>query len=255
MPVVEKSASELKGKAKADLDSATESAASAKNVGKQDLKRTADATVFSTVLRIYRDEGIEGLYAGLGGEVLKSFFSHGITMLVKEQVHGWVIKLYFALLKAYRRIGPGGQTRTDAYERAAEQARKQAKRRDAFTRAAERIRRKGGSDGGGSEAKARAVDDGVASASELRTGAKSVMAGRAHSVYDQAVKGTRDQMGMASSGPAKVIGRRMFVQDVDSQARVAGEGPGGVKEADEMLGGVGNTWEMEMLRERKGGGN
>lgn len=55
--------------------------------------------VFSTLLDIVRHEGIGALYEGLGGEVLKGFFSHGITMIVKESVHKFIIQLYYALLK------------------------------------------------------------------------------------------------------------------------------------------------------------
>ena len=55
--------------------------------------------VFSILLSIARHEGVSALYEGLGGEVLKGFFSHGITMIVKESVHKFIIQLYYALLK------------------------------------------------------------------------------------------------------------------------------------------------------------
>ena len=60
-------------------------------------------TVFSTILHIAQTEGISALYEGLGGEVLKGFFSHGITMLVKDAVHTSIIKLYYALLTLLNR--------------------------------------------------------------------------------------------------------------------------------------------------------
>ena len=59
--------------------------------------------VFTTIVSISRIEGISGLYEGLGGEVLKGFFSHGITMIVKEAAHKVVIQLYYAILKLLRR--------------------------------------------------------------------------------------------------------------------------------------------------------
>ncbi|XP_014556523.1 hypothetical protein COCVIDRAFT_26748 [Bipolaris victoriae FI3] len=63
-------------------------------------------TVFSTILRIAQTEGIRALYEGLGGEVLKGFFSHGITMLMKDHIHSVIISLYFTLQKALRKY-PG----------------------------------------------------------------------------------------------------------------------------------------------------
>ena len=63
-------------------------------------------TIIGTVLEIAQNEGLSALYQGLSGEVLKGFFSHGITMLMKDAVHGLIIKLYFALLKLSRRY-PG----------------------------------------------------------------------------------------------------------------------------------------------------
>lgn len=58
------------------------------------------STVFSTILRIYRTEGAAALYEGVWGEILKGFFSHGITMLVKESIHKLIIQTYYLLLKA-----------------------------------------------------------------------------------------------------------------------------------------------------------
>lgn len=52
------------------------------------------AKVFTTIL---------ALYEGLDGEVLKGFFSHGITMIVKEAVHRFVIRLYYGIIKLLKR--------------------------------------------------------------------------------------------------------------------------------------------------------
>ncbi|PMD40641.1 putative peroxisomal adenine nucleotide transporter 1 [Hyaloscypha variabilis F] len=65
----------------------------AKNVAKR-------STVFDTILKIYRTEGAAALYEGVWGEILKGFFSHGITMIVKESIHKLIIQTYYAILKA-----------------------------------------------------------------------------------------------------------------------------------------------------------
>ena len=53
--------------------------------------------------RIYREEGLSGLYSGLEGEVLKGFLSHGLTMMMKEKVHIGVIETYYILLRLTQR--------------------------------------------------------------------------------------------------------------------------------------------------------
>jgi Mitochondrial carrier protein len=60
-------------------------------------------TVFEMLIRIAREEGFAALYQGLEGEVLKGFFSHGLTMLLKERIHKVVIRLYYAVLRLLRR--------------------------------------------------------------------------------------------------------------------------------------------------------
>ena len=66
-------------------------------------RKAARSTVFSTVLRIARNEGVLALYEGVSAEVLKGFFSHGITMIVKDAVHKLIIHLYYAILKVLKR--------------------------------------------------------------------------------------------------------------------------------------------------------
>lgn len=61
------------------------------------------SNVFTTIIQLARSEGISALYEGLGGEVVKGFFSHGITMIVKEAVHRLVIQLYYILLKLLKK--------------------------------------------------------------------------------------------------------------------------------------------------------
>jgi len=66
--------------------------------------RARQRTVFATILRIAQTEGFSGLYQGLGGEVLKGFFSHGITMLMKERIHSAIISLYYSVLKSMQKF-------------------------------------------------------------------------------------------------------------------------------------------------------
>lgn len=47
-------------------------------------KKAARNTLLSTLMTIYQSEGPTALYEGLHLEVLKAFFSHGITMAVKQ---------------------------------------------------------------------------------------------------------------------------------------------------------------------------
>ena len=63
----------------------------------------APSNVFTVILRIAETEGLSALYEGLGGEVMKGFFSHGITMIVKEAVHKLVIQLYYNILKMLKK--------------------------------------------------------------------------------------------------------------------------------------------------------
>lgn len=258
-PAVEKSRAELKEEAKSDIHKAAHSATAAKAVGRKDLKRAADATVFSTVARIYREEGVEALYVGLGGEVLKGFFSHGITMLVKEQVHGWVIKLYFALVSAYRKAGFGEVKKTDAYERAAEEANKLAKKKDAYQRAAERVKGKGAKAVGET---AQPLVDGTVGVGEKLEGAREVVTARAGSVLSQAEgageavakKADRVLDQTVQATKEQVSGERVGTHpygDVDSRATIESEGPGGVKEAKRLLNGVGSMTEMDMFKQKK----
>lgn len=86
-------------------------------------------TVFSTIVRIAKTEGLGGLYQGLGAEVIKGFFSHGITMLMKERVHTLVISLYYTVLKAMKKYPSpeelakrASDSAKDLYEQGKEQA-------------------------------------------------------------------------------------------------------------------------------------
>ncbi|KAI0881947.1 mitochondrial carrier [Annulohypoxylon maeteangense] len=58
-----------------------------KNLGRQ--------SIFATVVRIARTEGIGALYEGLHLELLTAFFGHGVTMSAKDVVHRLLFRLYF----------------------------------------------------------------------------------------------------------------------------------------------------------------
>ncbi|MCJ1455522.1 hypothetical protein MMC28_005877 [Mycoblastus sanguinarius] len=68
-----------------------------------EVRKKARNNVFTMILQLARTEGIGALYEGLGGEVMKGFFSQGITMIVKEAVHKLVIQTYYAILKLLKK--------------------------------------------------------------------------------------------------------------------------------------------------------
>ncbi len=86
----------------AEVKKGIEEISAGATTGSKPTRAAARKTVFSTILQIARTEGVEALYEGLSGQVLKGFFSHGITMLVKEAVHKLIIQLYFFILKALK---------------------------------------------------------------------------------------------------------------------------------------------------------
>jgi hypothetical protein len=94
-PVNTESAEDVKGEVDHALNKteAEKAGKDAKNVVKR-------RTVFDTILKIYRTEGAAALYEGIWGEILKGFFSHGITMIVKESIHKLIIQTYYIILKA-----------------------------------------------------------------------------------------------------------------------------------------------------------
>ena len=81
-------------------------------------RRRPSRNVFTTIIEIVQSEGFTALYEGLGGEVLKGFFSHGITMIVKEAVHKLVIQLYYTILKMLKRFPSPQETAIPAMKRA-----------------------------------------------------------------------------------------------------------------------------------------
>ncbi|KAL8898591.1 MAG: hypothetical protein Q9207_006624 [Kuettlingeria erythrocarpa] len=81
----------------------------------------APTNVFSTILHIARTEGLGALYEGLAGDVLKGFFSHGFTMILKQAVHRLIIQLYYTILRLLRRF-PGPESAVEGAKEKAEQA-------------------------------------------------------------------------------------------------------------------------------------
>ena len=79
----------------------------------------AQYAILLSLRKIYRNEGLSGLYSGLEGEVLKGFLQHGLTMMVKDKVHIGVIQTYYMLLKLTRRW-------PEEYQKATDQANKVA---------------------------------------------------------------------------------------------------------------------------------
>jgi cell division septum initiation protein DivIVA len=136
-PINPNAASEIKSEISAASSSSKDAGVKkreeeAKNASKN-LKRTAArSTVFSTILHIYRTEGPQALYEGVWGEILKGFFSHGITMLVKEAVHKSIIQLYFLLLRAIGRMPTASEAVSQA-QRMAQNATVQAQKVGAKT--------------------------------------------------------------------------------------------------------------------------
>ncbi|KAF1985469.1 putative peroxisomal adenine nucleotide transporter 1 [Aulographum hederae CBS 113979] len=71
-------------------------------------KKLQQSMVIGTVLRIAQTEGIGALYSGIEGEVVKGFFQHGVTMLMKERIHRIVVSMYYLVLKGLQKY-PGPQ--------------------------------------------------------------------------------------------------------------------------------------------------
>ncbi|RSL50619.1 hypothetical protein CEP53_008723 [Fusarium sp. AF-6] len=78
----------------------------ARSKTKRILKRMAEflgQSIFGVILRIIKTEGLQALYAGLRAELLKSFFSHGLTMLTKGVIHRFVVRVWFMVLLPHLR--------------------------------------------------------------------------------------------------------------------------------------------------------
>ena len=88
-------------------------------------KRAVDITIFRTLLRMLRSEGPGALYSGLFLELLRSFLSHGTTMILKQYVHGFVIQAYFVSSLVVARLQSRGLKAGAQTEKLVERAREQ----------------------------------------------------------------------------------------------------------------------------------
>ncbi|OGE50028.1 hypothetical protein PENARI_c018G04200 [Penicillium arizonense] len=105
-------------KTRAQVLKSTSKSGSPQSASQSSLLSTLTPQIISTVITIARKDGFKALYAGLQGEVLKGFFSHGFTMLAKDAVYASIIKSYYLLLMLMRRY-PSPE---ELIERAREQA-------------------------------------------------------------------------------------------------------------------------------------
>lgn len=69
------------------------------------VRQLARQSLFGTMAHIARTEGVGALYAGLPGELLKGFCSHGTTMLAKGVVHRLLFRLYLGLAAVLAALG------------------------------------------------------------------------------------------------------------------------------------------------------
>lgn len=59
------------------------------------IKLKEKATLLHSLYRTLRTEGVAGAYVGARSQILKGFFSQGITMMTKDQIARAIIYLYF----------------------------------------------------------------------------------------------------------------------------------------------------------------
>lgn len=91
----------------------------------QTSRRVARSTIFSTLSNIIQSEGPAVLYSGLPLELLKSFLSHGTTMIVKQHAHGLVIQAYYMLGVLITRLRSDGLKAGAQTEKLLDRAREQ----------------------------------------------------------------------------------------------------------------------------------
>ena len=117
-----------------------ETQADAKKAGR-DAKRVAKrSTVFNAIIEIYRTEGAAALYEGVFGEILKGFFSHGVTMIIKEAVHKLIVQTYFLILKALNKYPSPTELASQAGEVIQERAEKAGEMvKEGYGNVAERV--------------------------------------------------------------------------------------------------------------------
>ena len=59
--------------------------------------------LLTVIMGIIEVDGLRALYDGVGGEILKGFFSHGIAMLLKETIYKFVVRSFHIMLRITKR--------------------------------------------------------------------------------------------------------------------------------------------------------
>jgi Mitochondrial carrier protein len=88
-------------------------------------KRAVSNTIFSTLVSIIQTDGPKALYSGLSLELIKSFLSHGTTMILKQYVHGFIIQAYYMSSLMVARLRSKGLKVGAQTEKLVERAREQ----------------------------------------------------------------------------------------------------------------------------------
>ena len=81
-----------------------QTSASDPSEGRGNTRKARSGSTLNMIARTARSDGIGALYAGLSAEVVKGFFSHGLTMMAKYRIHAFVIQAYFLIVKYLRRL-------------------------------------------------------------------------------------------------------------------------------------------------------
>jgi Mitochondrial carrier protein len=87
--------------------------------------RAAGTSIFSSLVSIVRSDGPKALYSGLFLELIKSFLSHGTTMILKQYVHGIIMHAYYILSLMVARLRSTGLKAGAQTEKLVERAREQ----------------------------------------------------------------------------------------------------------------------------------
>lgn len=90
------------------------------DTGKGAVEKLARDSIFGTVWRIARTEGVGALYDGMSGELLKGFVGYGLSMVFKDVAHGVLVRVWVALVVFLQRY-PGIRARLVKRMRAARQ--------------------------------------------------------------------------------------------------------------------------------------
>ncbi|KAK6501711.1 hypothetical protein TWF481_009537 [Arthrobotrys musiformis] len=79
-------------------------------------KSSGRFVVLEVLKEAYMTGGMMGMYEGVWGEILKGFFSNGITMLIKEALHRQILSLYAFLARLRQRNKAAADTSHASHE-------------------------------------------------------------------------------------------------------------------------------------------